>query len=96
MSFRYKPGDPVRVLATLTLGHHIRSPQYLRGKNGVVADVRGSFKDPELLSFGTDGLPEAKLYSIEFDLAHVWDDRPAPKGANKIYADIFEQWLEPR
>ena len=62
----------------------------------MVADVRGSFKDPELLSFGTDGLPEAKLYSIEFDLAHVWDDRPAPKGANKIYADIFEQWLEPR
>ena len=43
-----------------------------------------------------DGLPAANLYSIEFDLAHVWDDRPAPKGANKIYADIFEQWLEPR
>ena len=96
MSFRYKPGDRVRVLDTLTLGHHIRSPQYLRGKDGVVADIRGSFKDPELLSFGKDGLPKANLYSIEFELGHVWNDRPAPKGVNKIYADIFEQWLEPR
>ena len=60
MSFRYKPGDPVRVLETLTLGHHIRSPQYLRGKDGVVADIRGSFKDPELLSFGKDGLPDGQ------------------------------------
>ncbi len=94
MGFLYKPGDRVRVLDLLTLGHHIRSPQYLRGKNGVVVDIRGEFKNPELLSFGQDGLPAANLYSVEFELPHVWDDRPAPRGVNKIYADIFEQWLE--
>jgi nitrile hydratase subunit beta len=96
MTFRYKEGDPVRVLEKVTLGHHIRTPQFLRGKNGIVRSIRGNFKDPELLSFGKDGLPKATLYSVEFDLTHVWDDRPPPKGVNKIYADIFEQWLEAR
>lgn len=94
--FRFKEGDRVRVRDLLALGYHIRAPFYLRGKDGVIHAIRGSFKDPELLSFGKDGLPKANLYSVEFALNHVWDDRPVPSGTNKIYADLFEHWLEPR
>ena len=96
MAFRFKEGDTVQVLDVVSLGHHIRTPHFLRGKNGVVRNIRGSFKDPESLAFGKDGLPKVNLYCVEFDLAHVWDDRPPPKGVNKISADIFERWLEPR
>jgi len=71
-------------------------PHFLRGKHGVIRHIRGSFKDPESLAFGKDGLPKVNLYAVEFDLPHVWDDRPPPKGVNKISADIFERWLEPR
>ena len=96
MAFRFKEGDAVKVLEIVSLGHHIRTPQFLRSKNGVVRHIRGSFKDPESLAFGKDGLPKVNLYAVEFDLPHVWNDRPPPKGVNKISADIFERWLEPR
>ena len=95
MSFRFKVGDPVRVIELQEL-RHIRTPFYLRGKEGVVESVRGKFKNPEQLAYGKDGLPKVNLYSVEFDLAHVWNDRPTPAGVNKIQADIFEHWLQPR
>ncbi|MFQ5683719.1 MAG: SH3-like domain-containing protein [Candidatus Binatia bacterium] len=93
MLFRFKEGDLVHVKDTQTLGH-IRTPFYLRGKNGVVRGIRGSFRNPELLAYSKDGLPKANLYWVEFELTHVWNDRPVPRGTNKIYADLFEHWLE--
>ncbi len=95
MSFHFKVGDPVRVNDLQALSH-IRTPFYLRGKMGVVASIRGSFKNPEQLAYGKDGLPKVNLYCVEFDLKHVWNDRPTPAGVNKIYADLFEHWLESR
>jgi nitrile hydratase len=92
--FRFGTGDAVRVKDFQGVTH-IRTPFYLRGKNGVVRAIRGSFKNPEQLAYGRDGLPKVNLYSVEFEVAHVWDDRPAPQGASKIYADLFEHWLEP-
>lgn len=79
MFSRFKVGDsvPVKDLQALS---HIRTPFFLRGKYGVVVSIRGSFDNPEQLAYGRRDLARVNPYCVEFDLAHVWDDRPVPAG----------------
>jgi nitrile hydratase subunit beta len=70
---------------------HVRTPAYLRGRDGVVEGLIGAFADPETLAFGGDGLPKKRLYRVRF-AASVF----ARAGArDSLVADIFEHWLEP-
>lgn len=81
-------GDRVKVSARAHTGHH-RTPAYLKGKHGTVTRMHGTFTNPETRAYGTDGLPERSLYLVEFASREVFDDVDA-----RIYADIFEHWLE--
>lgn len=75
-------GDRVRVAARPHEGHH-RTPDYLKGRTGVIERVHDSFPNPEALAYGEDGLPEVTLYLVGFDEGHY-----------RISADIYEHWLE--
>jgi len=89
---RYRAGQRVRIAARLHEGHH-RTPGYLKGKTGSVARVHPSFPNPETRAYGTDGLPKQPLYLVRFAQRDVWPDYRGHAG-DRIYADVFEHWLE--
>jgi hypothetical protein len=89
---RYRAGQRVRVAARPHAGHH-RTPGYLKGKTGSVERAHSAFTNPETRAYGADGLPRQPLYLVGFAQNEVWSDYCGDAG-DRIYADIFEHWLE--
>ena len=89
---RFNVGERVRVKRSFPPGHR-RTPYYIRGKDGVVERVCGSFPNPEELAYGFDGKPERVLYRVKFKQKKVWPDY---EGAERdwIELEIYEHWLE--
>lgn len=81
-------GETVLVSDREHQGHH-RTPAYLKGRRGSIARVHAMFKNPETRAYGDTGLPERRLYLVEFPWHEVWGS-----GAGSICADIYEHWLE--
>jgi nitrile hydratase subunit beta len=92
-SVRFAPGEPVRVATRPALGH-CRTPWYLRGKDGVIAEVHGSFRDPERLAYHRPGVPAQVLYKVRFSQNEIWGSYAGSAG-DQLEADIYEHWLEP-
>ena len=84
-------GARVRVDARQHAGHH-RTPGYLKGKTGTVERLHASFTNPETRAYGHDGLPLQPLYLVSFAEHDVWPSQAETK--DRIYADVFEHWLE--
>ena len=84
-------GDRVRVREDFPMGH-IRTPVYVRGKEGVVLRRFGSFPNPETLALGRDGKPEKILYEIRFRQRDLWPDY-AGSDNDTLDMDIYEHWL---
>ena len=93
MRSRFRSGDPVTVRAMYPIGH-IRTPYYIRGKQGVIERICGEFANPEELAFGRDGLPKRPLYRVRFRQCDVWPDYSGA-GEDTVDVEIFEHWLEP-
>ena len=73
---------------------HCRTPFYLRGVQGEIAEVRGRFRDPSLLAFHKPGLPMRVLYRVRIKQKDFWPDYTG--GPNDtVVADIFEHWIDP-
>ena len=90
---RYSVGDTVVVKRTFPPGHR-RTPQYIRGKQGVIERICGAYPNPEELAYGFDGLPAKVLYRVRFPQKHVWPNYVGP--ANDVLEmEIYEHWLEP-
>src|SRR5882724_8360743 len=85
------PGDRVRVREDFPPGH-IRTPVYVRGKEGVVTRAFGAFKNPETLAIGRDGLPMKHLFEIRFRQKDLWPDYAGPE-SDTLDIDIYEHWL---
>ena len=92
VTYGFAPGQRVRVKTGDPPGH-IRTPSYLRGKEGVIEDRQGIFRNPEELAFGKTGLPKKPLYLVRFRQPDVWQGYSGP-GADTLSADIYEHWLE--
>jgi nitrile hydratase len=88
---RFSAGDVVRIDDRPALGH-CRTPWYLRGHVGVVAEVLGQFRDPERLAYHRPGLPALVLYKVRFRQRDIWPSYPGP-AADTLEADIYEPWL---
>ena len=77
---------------------HVRCPNYLRGKSGVIERDLGLTGDPEALAYGINHQP-IRLYRVRFQMADIWGDaaEPAPPETltDTLDAEIFENWLEP-
>jgi nitrile hydratase subunit beta len=91
MASRFREGDRVRVKDEARPGH-VRTPAYIVGKTGLVERIHGTYRNPEQLAYGGDGLPKVALYYVRFDARDVWGDRP---GSDTLAVDIYEHWLEP-
>ena len=89
----YTPGDRVRVRSDSPEGHH-RTPRYVKGRSGRVDSLCGVFSNPESRAYGGTGAPKQPLYRVEFDQRDIWTRYDGP-GADKIYVDIYQHWLDP-
>jgi nitrile hydratase len=91
MGARFAEGVRVRVREDFPPGH-IRTPVYVRGKEGVVMRAFGSFPNPETLAIGRDGLPKKALYEVRFRQTDLWPDYAGP-ATDTVDMDIYEHWL---
>jgi len=92
MKATFEPGDRVRIRPADKPGH-VRTPEYLKGKEGEIQSMLGEFRNPEDLAYGLSGLPERPLYKVGFRQADLWGGYEGPH-SDRLYADVYEQWLE--
>ena len=92
MSPRFAVGETVTVRAAFPPGH-VRTPFFVRGKQGRVTEILGPYRNPEELAYGRSGEPALPLYRVIFETAALWDGyQGAPKDSTVV--DIYENWLE--
>jgi len=84
LSYKFKAGDTVRVRPEHP-GGNPRTPEYVRGKTGVVVTVHGVIDNP----VDHRGC-YPPLYTVMFDVKDVFG-RPSDE---KLCVDIHEEWLE--
>ena len=90
---RFAPGARVRVRDAWperAAPMHLRTPHYLRGREGQVQRMLGTFPNPEAIAFGRPGEPR-ELYHVLFDHKPLWDDGAE---GDTVMVEIFEHWLE--
>ena len=93
MTARFAVGDRVRVRAAFPPGH-VRTPFFIRGKEGQVTRVIGEFANPEELAYGRKGLPKRSLYWVQFPQTELWPDYAGGEDDSAV-VDVYEHWLEP-
>lgn len=91
MSARFKAGQRVRVREWFPPGH-VRTPYYIRGKQGEIERICGTFNNPEHLAYARADDPKP-LYRVRFLQADVWGTAERP--GDTIDIEIYEHWLEP-
>ena len=89
----FAPNDPVRV-KTWNLPGHIRTPHYLRGKEGIIERALGPFKNPEQLAYGVAEAQTKMLVRVRYTMADVWGDT-VENPSDTLDAEIYDHWLEP-
>lgn len=93
MTARFKPGDWVRIVERMPVGH-MRTPAYVRGHVGRVERWCGTFPNPEGLAYGRDGRPERDLYRVHMDQSALWATYTGAPG-DTLEIEIYDHWLEP-
>lgn len=92
MSTKYTIGDTVAVRRAFPPGH-VRTPYFIRGRQGVIQEVVGKFANPEELAYGRDGQPALTLYRVQFRQTDVWPDYDG-SAKDTALVDLYENWLE--
>jgi nitrile hydratase len=94
VSAAFAPGTRVRVRDDWPERRgpcHIRTPHYLRGREGVIQAVLGAFPNPEDLAFARPA-PRRPLYHVLFEQPPIWAEGEA---GDSLLVEIFEHWLDP-
>jgi len=85
-------GEQVRI-ANLPAGAHTRLPGYLRTRVGTVTRIFEG--DYGYFVHTGDGIGDPMpIYIVEFTPEELWGVRAEP-GANTLYAELFEAYLQP-
>jgi nitrile hydratase len=88
---RFTLGDTVRA-KNLNPSGHTRLPRYVRGKQGVIHLLHGTFVYPDTNAHGGDERPQP-LYNIRFSARELWG--PTSARRDHLYIDLWEDYLEP-
>lgn len=87
---RFQVGD--RVLAkNINPAGHTRLPRYVRGKQGVIHLVHGTFVYPDTNAHGGGERPQP-VYSVRFSARELWG--PAAARRDHLHIDLWEDYLE--
>jgi nitrile hydratase len=87
---RFNVGDPV-IAKNLNPSGHTRLPRYVRGKQGVIHLVHGTFVYPDTNAHGGDERPQP-LYNVCFSARELWG--PTSARRDHLYIDLWEEYLE--
>ena len=89
----FSPGDSVRVLTRVPVGHY-RVPTYLRGKAGLVESViEPTGMDNEEEGYGRNAGNRRHYYRIAIRMNEIWPNYVgSPRDG--LYIEVFETWLE--
>jgi hypothetical protein len=82
---RFRAGEQVRVRID-SPGGNPRTPDYLKGKVGVIAALQGVIENP---FDHRDTYPY--LYTVAFAVTELFGGA----STDKVFADVHEEWLEP-
>jgi nitrile hydratase beta subunit len=88
---RFRVGDRVRA-RNINPTTHTRLPRYVRGRIGIVEQLRGSHVFPDTNSLGQGENPQW-LYTVRFDARDLWG--PEADQTVKVSVDAWEPYLEP-
>ncbi|MBX9921200.1 MAG: nitrile hydratase subunit beta [Mycolicibacterium frederiksbergense] len=89
---KFAVGEQVRI-ANLPAGAHTRLPGYLRTRVGTVTRIFEG--DYGYFVHTGDGIGDPMpIYIVEFTPEELWGVRAEP-GANTLYAELFEAYLQP-
>lgn len=84
-------GDRVRIRSAWPPGH-VRTPSYLRGREGVIERVLDRFRDPERAAYRQEARP-LRLYRVRFSMGELWGDA-AERPEDTLDAEVYETWIE--
>ncbi len=87
----FKTGDQVRIHDSNPPGHR-RTPDYIKGKIGIIERYCGAFVNPEESAYGFDGLPKKHLYRVRFAQSHIWDKYDG-NASDTLDLEMYEHWL---
>ncbi|HJY81317.1 MAG TPA: nitrile hydratase subunit beta, partial [Candidatus Binatia bacterium] len=87
---RFKAGDRV-IARNLNPSGHTRLPRYVRGKQGVINRVHGTFVYPDTNAHGGGEQPQP-VYSVRFAARELWG--PTASARDSLYIDLWEDYLE--
>lgn len=87
----FKIGSKIRALPHSPPGH-TRLPGYVKGKVGIIDNLRGIFVFPDTVAHGL-GECEQPLYSVKFRSQDLWADN---KTNDVVYIDLWHSYLEVR
>ncbi|MBC7611186.1 MAG: nitrile hydratase subunit beta [Polaromonas sp.] len=87
----FSVGDHVTVLSLGKQGH-IRTPDYVLEKSGVVIQFCGYFLNPEDLSVGKTSGPMVPLYRVQFLMSHLWHNTQH-RPNDLLCIEIYGHWL---
>ena len=88
---RFTVGDTV-MAKNLNPSGHTRLPRYVRGKQGVIHLVHGTFVYPDTNAHGAGEKPQP-LYNVCFSARELWG--PTSTRRDHLYIDLWEDYLEP-
>jgi hypothetical protein len=89
----FEPGELVEVRYAHPPGH-VRTPNYVRGRRGIVERVCGSYPNPEELAYARSGVPVRPLYRVRFRQKELWPDYRGNL-SDTVDVEIFHHWLKP-
>ena len=88
---RFNVGDCI-ITKNLNPFGHTRLPRYVRGKQGEIHLVHGTFVYPDTNAHGQGEKPQP-LYCVRFDARELWGPEAARR--DHLYIDLWEDYLTP-
>jgi hypothetical protein len=85
-------GDRVKV-RELPAMFYTRTPEYVRGAEGVIAEVAYESPAPEDEAWGREGVKPEWFYVVRFKQSALWDSYYGPEG-DTLQTEIPERWLQ--
>ncbi|TMV08288.1 SH3-like domain-containing protein [Arenibacterium halophilum] len=89
----FADGARVRIVDLGKPGH-VRTPQYVRGKVGVIERFGGTYENPEDRAYGRGRGTAVQLFRVRLRQRDIWPDYPGCE-ADTLEIEIYEHWLRP-
>lgn len=84
-------GDVVLIRSTQCTTHY-RTPNYIKGKRGVIVRSCGRHGDPEQIAYGVRPAQMRNLYRVRFAQSAVWDGYRG-SALDTIDVEVYDHWL---